>query len=40
MTRLSVIPELSAVQLKEAGDSPTEANRVVFTIAASLRSGS
>ena len=40
MTRLAVIRELSAVQLKEAGDSPTEANRVVFTITGSLRSGS
>ena len=40
MTRLAVIRELSAVQLKEAGDSPTEANRVVFTITGTLRSGS
>jgi Tfp pilus assembly protein PilN len=40
MTRLSVIRELSAVQLKEAGDSPTEENRVVFTITGTLRSGS
>jgi Tfp pilus assembly protein PilN len=40
MTRLSVIPELSSVQLKEAGDSPTEENRVAFTITGTLRSGS
>jgi len=40
MTRLSVIRELSAVQLREAGDSPTEENRVVFTITGTLRSGS
>jgi Tfp pilus assembly protein PilN len=40
MTRLSVIRELSAVQLKEAGDSPTEENRVAFTITGTLRSGS
>jgi Tfp pilus assembly protein PilN len=40
MTRLSVIPELSAVQLKEAGDSPNEESRVAFTITGTLRSGS
>jgi Tfp pilus assembly protein PilN len=40
MTRLSAIRELSAVQLKEAGDSPTEENRVVFTITGTLRGGS
>jgi Tfp pilus assembly protein PilN len=40
MTRLSVIPELAAVQLKEAGDSPSEENRVAFTITGTLRSGS
>jgi Tfp pilus assembly protein PilN len=40
MTRLSVIRELSAVQLREAGDSPVEANRVAFTIIGTLRSGS
>jgi Tfp pilus assembly protein PilN len=39
MTRLAAIRELSAVQLKEAGDSTTEQNRVVFTITGTLRSG-
>lgn len=40
MARLSSIRELSAVQLKEAGESPTDATQVSFTIAATLRSGS
>jgi Tfp pilus assembly protein PilN len=40
MTRLSVIRELAAVQLKEAGDSPAGDNQVVFTITGTLRSGS
>jgi Tfp pilus assembly protein PilN len=39
MTRLAAIRELSAVQLKEAGDSTTEQNRVVFTITGTLRNG-
>jgi Tfp pilus assembly protein PilN len=40
MTRLSVIPELSAVQLKEAGQSPADPSKVAFTVTATLRSGS
>jgi Tfp pilus assembly protein PilN len=40
MTRLSVIRELSAVQLKEAGQSPADASKVAFTITATLRNGS
>jgi hypothetical protein len=40
MTRLSVIRELSAVQLKEAGASPADDSQVVFTITGTLRSGS
>jgi Tfp pilus assembly protein PilN len=39
MTRLSVIRELSAVQLKEAGQSPTDPSKVAFTITATLRNG-
>ena len=40
MTRLSVIRELSAVQLKEAGQSPADPSKVAFTITATLRNGS
>lgn len=40
MTRLSVIPELSAVQLKEAGQSPADPSKVAFIVTATLRSGS
>ena len=40
MTRLSLIPELSAVQLKEAGQSPADPSKVAFTVTATLRNGS
>jgi Tfp pilus assembly protein PilN len=40
MARLSVIRQLVAVQLKEAGESPNDPTRVVFTITATLRLGS
>ncbi len=40
MARLASIRELSAVQLKEAGESPTDATQVSFTITGTLRSGS
>jgi Tfp pilus assembly protein PilN len=40
MSRLASIRELSAVQLKEAGESPTDATQVSFTITGTLRSGS
>jgi Tfp pilus assembly protein PilN len=40
MTRLSVIRELSAVQLKEAGQSPADPSKVAFTVTATLRNGS
>jgi Tfp pilus assembly protein PilN len=40
MTRLSVIPELSAVQLKEAGQSPADPSKVAFIVTATLRSRS
>jgi Tfp pilus assembly protein PilN len=40
MTRLSVIRELSAVQLKESGQSPADPTKVAFTVTATLRSGS
>ena len=40
MTRLSVIRELSSVQLKEAGQSPADASKVAFTITATMRNGS
>jgi Tfp pilus assembly protein PilN len=39
MTRLSVIRELSAVQLKQSGDSPADPGKVAFTVTATLRSG-
>ena len=40
MTRLSVIRELVAVTLKEAGESPDDPSSVVFTITGTLRLGS
>jgi Tfp pilus assembly protein PilN len=40
MARLSVIRQLVAVRLKEAGESPNDATRVVFTITGTLRLGS
>lgn len=40
MARLSVIRQLVAVQLKEAGESPNDRTRVVFTITGTLRLGS
>jgi Tfp pilus assembly protein PilN len=40
MSRLGSIRELSSVQLKEAGESPTDATQVSFTITGTLRSGS
>jgi Tfp pilus assembly protein PilN len=40
MTRLSVIRELSAVQLKESGQSPADPSKVAFTVTATLRNGS
>jgi Tfp pilus assembly protein PilN len=40
MTRLSVIRELSAVQLKESGQSPADPSKVTFTVTATLRNGS
>jgi Tfp pilus assembly protein PilN len=40
MARLSVIRQLVAVQLKEAGESPNDPTRVVFTITSTLRLGS
>jgi Tfp pilus assembly protein PilN len=40
MARLSVIRQLLAVRLKEAGESPNDATRVVFTITGTLRLGS
>jgi len=40
MTRLSVIRELSAVQLKESGQSPADASKIAFTVTATLRNGS
>ena len=40
MARLSVIRQLVAVRLKEAGESPNDPTRVVFTITATLRLGS
>jgi Tfp pilus assembly protein PilN len=40
MARLSVIRQLLAVQLKEAGESPDDATRVGFTITGTLRLGS
>jgi Tfp pilus assembly protein PilN len=40
MARLSVIRQLVAVQLKEAGESPDDATRVGFTITGTLRLGS
>jgi Tfp pilus assembly protein PilN len=40
MTRLSVIRELSAVQLKESGQSPADPSKIAFTVTATLRSGS
>jgi Tfp pilus assembly protein PilN len=39
MARLSVIPEVTSVRLKEAGISTTDPNRVAFTIVATLRRG-
>lgn len=40
MARLSVIRQLVAVRLKEAGESPNDPTRVVFTITGALRLGS
>jgi Tfp pilus assembly protein PilN len=40
MARLSVIRQLVAVRLKEAGESPNDRTRVVFTITGTLRLGS
>jgi len=40
MARLSVIRQLTAVRLKEAGESPNDATQVVFTITGTLRLGS
>ena len=40
MARLSVIRQLVAVQLKEAGESPNDPTRVGFTITGTLRLGS
>jgi Tfp pilus assembly protein PilN len=40
MARLSVIRQLVAVRLKEAGESPNDPTRVVFTITGTLRLGS
>ena len=39
MARLSVIPEVTSVRLKEAGISTNDPNRVAFTIVATLRKG-
>jgi Tfp pilus assembly protein PilN len=39
MARLSVIPEVTSVRLKEAGISTNDPNRVAFTIVATLRRG-
>ena len=40
MARLSVIRQLVAVRLKDAGESPNDPTRVVFTITGTLRLGS
>jgi Tfp pilus assembly protein PilN len=40
MARLASIRELGAVQLKQAGESPTDATQVSFTITGTLRNGS
>jgi Tfp pilus assembly protein PilN len=39
MSRLSVIPEISSVRLKEAGLSPSDPDLVSFSITATLRRG-